>query len=116
MAIMRNEKHCGDVLARKTYTPNYKDHKSKRNNGKKNKYFQADHHEAIVSRSMWNAAQRILNSRKYGHEGAYLPMRIIDHGALAGYISMNRTWAVSITKTTIALDRSLWECLTGLWR
>lgn len=93
MAIMRNEKHCGDVLARKTYTPNYKDHKSKRNNGKKNKYFQADHHEAIVSRSMWNAAQRILNSRKYGHEGAYLPMRIIDHGALAGYISMNRTWA-----------------------
>lgn len=42
---------------------------------------------------MWNAAQRILNSRKYGHEGTYLPMRIIDHGALTGYISMNRSWA-----------------------
>lgn len=93
VAALRNEKHCGDVLARKTYTPNYKDHKSKKNNGKKNKYFQADHHEAIVSRSMWNAAQRILNSRKYGHEGTYLPMRIIDHGALTGYISMNRSWA-----------------------
>ena len=93
VSILRNEKHCGDVLARKTYTPNYKDHKSKKNNGKKNKYFQPDHHEAIVSRSMWNAAQRILNSRKYGHEGTYLPMRIIDHGALAGYISMNRAWA-----------------------
>lgn len=93
IAILRNEKHCGDVLARKTYTPNYKDHKSKRNNGKKNKYFQPDHHDAIVSRAMWNAAQRILNSRKYGHEGTYLPMRIIDHGALTGYISMNRSWA-----------------------
>ena len=93
VTTMRNEKHCGDVLARKTYTPNYKDHKSKKNNGKKNKYFQADHHDAIVSRSLWNAAQRILNSRKYGHEGTYLPLRIIDHGALAGYISMNRTWA-----------------------
>ncbi len=93
IAVMRNEKHCGDVLARKTYTPNYKDHKSKKNNGKKNKYFQPDHHDPIVSRSMWNAAQRILNSRKYGHEGTYLPMRIIDHGALTGYISMNRTWA-----------------------
>ena len=93
VSILRNEKHCGDVLARKTYTPNYKDHKSKKNNGKKNKYFQPDHHEAIVSRSMWNAAQRILNSRKYGHEGTYLPMRIIDHGALSGYISMNRAWA-----------------------
>lgn len=93
VSIMRNEKHCGDVLARKTYTPNYKDHKSKKNNGKKNKYFQPDHHEAIVSRATWNAAQRILNSRKYRHEGTYLPMRIIDHGALTGYISMNRSWA-----------------------
>lgn len=93
ISVMRNEKHAGDVLARKTYTPNYKDHKSKKNNGKKNKYFQPDHHEAIVSRSMWNAAQRILNSRRYGHEGTYVPMRIIDHGALTGYISMNRAWA-----------------------
>ena len=93
VATMRNEKHCGDVLARKTYTPNYKDHKAKKNNGKKNKYFQHDHHDAIVSRAMWNAAQRILNSRKYGHEGTYLPMRIIDSGSLAGYISMNRAWA-----------------------
>ena len=93
VALMRNEKHCGDVLARKTYTPNYKDHKSKKNNGKKNKYFQPDHHDAIVSRAIWNAAQRILNSRKYRHEGTYLPMRIIDHGTLSGYISMNRSWA-----------------------
>ena len=93
IAMMRNEKHCGDVLARKTYTPNYKDHKAKKNNGKKNKYFQPDHHEAIVSRSMWNAAQRILNSRKFGHEGTYLPIRVIDHGPLTGYISVNRTWA-----------------------
>lgn len=93
ISTMRNEKHCGDVLARKTYTPNYKDHKAKKNNGKKNKYYQPEHHEAIVSRAVWNAAQRILNSRRYGHEGTYLPMMIIDHGTLAGYISMNLTWA-----------------------
>ena len=92
-SLLRNEKYCGDVLARKTYTPNYKDHKSKKNNGKKNKYFQPDHHDAIVSRATWNAAQRILNSRKYGHEGTYLPIRIIDHGPLTGYISINRAWA-----------------------
>ncbi|MBQ7547850.1 MAG: recombinase family protein [Clostridia bacterium] len=84
VSTMRNERHCGDVLARKTYTPNYKDHKAKKNNGKKNKYFQPDHHGAIVSRSTWNAAQRILNSRRYGHEGTYLLMRVIDRGALAG--------------------------------
>ena len=93
VSLLRNERYCGDVLARKTYTPNYKDHKSKKNNGKKNKYYQANHHDAIVSRTEWNAAQRILNSRRYGHRGFYLPMYIIDRGALTGYISMNRSWA-----------------------
>lgn len=93
VSLMRNEKYCGDVLARKTYTPNYKDHKSKRNNGRKNKYFQPDHHEAIVSRAEWNAAQRILNSRRYGHSGTYLPLRVITKGILTGYISVNRSWA-----------------------
>ena len=93
VSLMRNERYCGDVLARKTYTPNFKDHKAKKNRGKKNKYFQADHHEAIVTRAVWNAVQRILNSRRFGHEGSYLPMHIIDKGILAGFISMNRSWA-----------------------
>ena len=26
-------------------------------------------------------------------DGVYLPMRIIDHGVLTGYISVNRNWA-----------------------
>lgn len=90
--VLRNERYCGDVLARKTWTPNFKDHKSKKNRGKKNKYYQADHHPAIVTRAQWNAAQRILNSRRYAHHG-YLPMQVIDHGALCGYISVNRGWA-----------------------
>ncbi|MBQ6563824.1 MAG: recombinase family protein, partial [Clostridia bacterium] len=93
VSIMRNEKHCGDVLARKTYTKSFKDHKARKNTGQKNKYYQANHHDAIVSRTVWNAAQRILNSRRYGHEGMYLPMRIIDNGSLTGFISMNRSWA-----------------------
>ena len=93
ITLMRNERYCGDVLSRKTYTPNFKDHKSKKNRGKKNKYFQANHHDAIIPRRVWNAAQRILNSRRYGHEGSYLPMHIIDSGVLTGFISMNRSWA-----------------------
>ncbi len=93
ISILRNEKHCGDVLARKTYTKSFKDHKARKNTGQKNKYYQANHHDAIVSRTIWNAAQRILNSRRYGHEGTYLPMRLIDTGSLTGFISMNRSWA-----------------------
>ena len=91
--ILRNERYCGDVLARKTWTPNFHDHKSKRNNGKKNKYYQPGHHDAIVTRAQWNAAQRILNSHRFKHTGGYLPMAVIDHGALTGFISINRSWA-----------------------
>ncbi|MBE5773759.1 MAG: recombinase family protein [Clostridiales bacterium] len=89
ISTLRNERYCGDILARKTWTPNFKDHKSKKNRGKKNKYFQADHHEPIVTRAQWNAAQRILNSVNVK---TYQPMRIVDHGILTGYISMNRFW------------------------
>jgi hypothetical protein len=91
--ILRNERYCGDVLARKTWTPDFHDHKSKVNKDKKNKYYQPDHHPAIVSRAQWNATQRILNSLRYRHNGGYLPMMVIDHGALTGYISINRAWA-----------------------
>ena len=93
VAYLRNERYCGDVLARKTWTPDFHTHKSVKNTGKKNRYYQPGHHEAIVTRAQWNAAQRILNSRQYRHTGGYQPMQVIDHGALTGYISVNRTWA-----------------------
>ena len=31
--VLRNERHCGDVLTRKTFTPNYLTHKAKKNKG-----------------------------------------------------------------------------------
>ena len=92
-SIARNERYCGDVLGRKTWTPDFHDHKSKKNNGKKNKYYQPGHHKEIVTRAQWNAVQRILNSHRYGHDSGYQPMQVIDRGALTGFISINRAWA-----------------------
>ena len=40
--ILDNERNCGDVLARKTYTPNFKDHKSKKNVNQRNKCLLCD--------------------------------------------------------------------------
>ena len=91
--VARNEKYCGDYVARKTWTPDFHTHLSRKNRGNKNKYFQANHHEAIVPRGIWNAVQRILNSSRPSDSGKhYQPMRVVDHGALRGYISMNRFW------------------------
>lgn len=47
--VLQNERHCGDVIARKTFTPNFLDHKSKKNNQDRNQYHKKDHHEPIIS-------------------------------------------------------------------
>lgn len=36
--IIANERHCGDVLARKTFTPNFLTHKAKKNNNDRTQY------------------------------------------------------------------------------
>jgi site-specific DNA recombinase len=36
--IMQNERHCGDILARKTYTPSYLNQKSKKNQNNRTQY------------------------------------------------------------------------------
>lgn len=91
--VLRNERHCGDVLSRKTFTPNYLDHKSKKNNHDRNQYRQTDHHEAIVSREVYNAAQKMLDAGKYVKNGFPLPtLQVVDQGALKGFVPVNRTW------------------------
>ena len=63
--VLANERHCGDVLARKTFTPNFLTHKSKKNNNDRTQYRQKNHHEAIVSREVFNAANHLRASRNY---------------------------------------------------
>lgn len=93
LGILRNEKYCGDVLARKTYTPNYLDHKSKKNRQNRNQYRQKDHHEPIISRDDFIAVQHMLDNAKYGNRG-YLPqLRVVNEGKLKGYVSINPRWA-----------------------
>jgi len=50
LQILQNERHCGDVLARKTWTPSYLSHKSKKNKQDRNQYRKRNHHEPIISR------------------------------------------------------------------
>lgn len=91
--ILQNERHCGDVLAQKTWTPNYLDHKSKKNDRDRNQYLCHDHHASIVSRHDFIAAQKMLRNIRYGHKGFLPEMKVITEGALKGYISINPTWA-----------------------
>ena len=93
IAILQNERYCGDVIARKTFTPNYLDHKSKKNKYQMNKYVQYDHHERIITREDFQAVQQLISNAKYGSRGILPQLHVIPSGALSGYVSIHPKWA-----------------------
>jgi len=93
LGILQNERRCGDLLARKTFTPNFLDHKSKKNTTERNKYYQKDHHEGIISRDDYLAVQRMIRNSKYGHKGFLPELKVISEGALKGFVSVNPRWS-----------------------
>ncbi len=68
LKILRNEKYCGDLLQKKTFTPDYLTHKKKYNNGEEEKPFISNHHEPIIDREMWDEAQYILDKNRPSEE------------------------------------------------
>lgn len=64
LRILRNEKYCGDLVQQKTYTPDYLTHQKKRNYGEVESVTIRDHHEPIISRERFEAAQRELQRRR----------------------------------------------------
>lgn len=63
LKILRNEKYCGDLKQKKTFTPDYLTHRKQYNHGQEPFVFLRDHHEPIVPRELWEAAQRELERR-----------------------------------------------------
>lgn len=93
LQILQNERHCGDVLARKTWTPNYLDHKSRKNNHDRNQYRKIGHHEAIISRDDFIAVQKLITNAKYGNKELLPELQVIQKGSLRGFISINPRWS-----------------------
>lgn len=91
--ILRNEKHCGEVFTRKTYTPNYRDHKSVKNTGQRPRSLYKNHHEAIVSRDDFIAVQQLLDNAKYRNNSFLPELRVIDSGLFKGFVAINPRWA-----------------------
>lgn len=107
--ILRNERHCGDVLARKTFTPNFKNHKSKKNRGERQQVKKYDNHEAIVSREVFEAANRKLDMRTGKQDRSYPIMKVIDDGALRGFVPVDRTWSGFSSEDFKVASQSVYE-------
>ncbi|MGO5116330.1 recombinase family protein [Candidatus Avoscillospira sp. LCP25S3_F1] len=64
--ILTNEKYCGDVLLQKTYVSDCINRKVIRNTGQLPMYLVQNHHEGIVERKTFDAAQAELARRNAG--------------------------------------------------
>ena len=69
LRILRNEKYCGDLIQKKTYTPDYLSHEKKYNHGEEEFVIIKDHHEPIISRSIFEAANTMLDEKSASQSG-----------------------------------------------
>lgn len=67
--ILKNEKYVGDLVQKKTYTPDFLTHAKKTNHGQVPLIRMENHHEPIISREIWNLAQeRLVRNNKHSEE------------------------------------------------
>jgi len=91
--IIENERHCGDIRSRKTYTPDFKNHKSVKNRQNRKQVIQRDHHDPIVTREVYNAANLLKSSQVYSTQRRSIPvLSVVDDGILRGYVPVDKSW------------------------
>lgn len=90
--VLQNERRCGDVLAQKTYTPNYLDHKSVKNNGELPQYYARDQHPAIVSPDDFHLTQRLIAANRGGWTQGVPILQLYQGGLLHGFVSTVPNW------------------------
>lgn len=97
--ILKNEKYCGDALMQKTYTKDYRTHRSVKNTDL-NMYFKENHHTAIIKKEDWLKVQKLLaaghSTAKKGKlrllDNRFIVTRIKD-GLFKGYLIVDSRWS-----------------------
>lgn len=92
-SVLRNERYCGDVFTRKTFTPDVVSHRSVKNRGERSRTRYFDEHESIVSREDFVAVQHILNNTRYRNRNLLPELRVIPEGLLKGFVVVNTRWS-----------------------
>ena len=113
LRIIRNEKYCGDLVQKKTYTPDFLSHEKKYNRGQEEFVIIKDHHEPIISRELFEEANRILDERSLSQEGKAKHSNCYP---FSGKIKCGRCGASYVARYKTRKDGSrykAWRCLEG---
>lgn len=111
--ILKNEKYVGDLVQKKTITPDYLSHAKKYNHGEEELVVIKDHHEPIIDRELWDTVQRELKKRnRNGELGAGHSNRYV----FSGKIKCGECGASFVARKKARKDGSLyrrWSCYTA---
>ena len=108
ISLLSNEKYAGDLRIRKTVTPNYKTHKSKKNEGEKPQYCVEGNHEPIVPPLAYEVALKIIKNRK-GSIGDIPFLKAVPEGALKGFVCVNKNVRGYTLNDYTTMSRSVYE-------
>ncbi len=108
--ILHNEKYCGDLVQKKTITPNYLTHEAKRNKGEEEFIVIKDHHEPIISRELFERAQEELHFRsvKKNKNARIGRKRCFSSKIVCGECGKSYVFHDKLTPN--GKKRKIWEC------
>jgi DNA invertase Pin-like site-specific DNA recombinase len=110
LKILKNEKYCGDLIQKKTYTPDFLSHEKKYNRGQEDLVVLRDHHQAIIDRETWDAVQREM-SRRRGKNGPQIGRG--NRYPLSGKLRCGHCGSSFVAKRKKARDGTVflvWRC------
>lgn len=113
LRVIRNEKYCGDLVQKKTYTPDYLSHEKKYNRGQEEFVIIKDHHEPIISRELFEEANRILDAKSLSPEGK---AKHSNRYPFSGKLKCGRCGASYVARYKTRKDGSkykAWRCFEG---
>ena len=110
--LIENERRSGLLYGWKTFTPDFLNHKKRKNKGERNRYIRQNHHEGIIPQEMYEFAIKIKRLSKLARFHGEIPiMTVIPNGALKGFVPVCRnypgfTYSNYLFASNFAYDKS----------
>ncbi|MDE5648540.1 MAG: recombinase family protein, partial [Oscillospiraceae bacterium] len=105
--------YCGDLVQKKTYTPDFLSHEKKYNRGQEEFVIIKNHHEPIISRELFDKANSILDAKSLSQEGK---SKYSNRYPFSGKIKCGRCGASYVARYKTRKDGSKyksWRCFEG---
>ena len=109
--ILQNEKYVGDLLQKKTITPDYLTHEKKYNRGEEEMVYIKDHHEPIIDRKIFDFVQAEFKrkSEVYKFDNSKHSNRYAFSGKIKCAIC-GRRYVSNFRKRKDGSKRKMWYC------